>query len=216
MSGPVHRQPWFWAIVAAVVALFIFTLAIVASNRDAPDSTTVVQAPSPPNSPEIVPFPPPGTDTVPPPAEPTPPAPPTEPSPPVVRERTIIVERDGEEEASGEGESSRNQAPGRERSETAPAGRKAPRPQQSAPDTPSQREFRSTGMPVELRFEGESWKAAEERMIADPDAELRTIGMAEDGAEVYVRKGAKEPYDRILVPLLDEEGKYVEYRRPAH
>ncbi len=228
MSGPVHRQPWFWAILAAVVALFIFTMAIVASNRgDAPDSTTVVQAPSPPDSPEIVPFPPPGAPATPPPAEPTqpvepsPPAAPAEPtqpaSPPVVRERTIIIEReDGtreEGERAGEGAVTRHPSTTGKTGEPTPSERKSPKPAETAPAAPSQKEFRSTGMPMELRFEDRTWRAAEERTIADTTAELRTIGNAEDGAEVYVRKNAKEPYDRILVPLLDEEGKFVEYRR---
>lgn len=195
MSGPVQRQPWFWALLTAVAALFIFTMVIVAANRsdDRPDSTTVVQQPSPNDQPEVVPVPVPTPSTPPSATVPSTPAP---PAPPVVRERTIII-------------------PDNEKAKP-PAARTpepVPTPDPSTSRITEVKEFRSTGLPIEIRFEDRAWRASEERTVTDPTTELKSIGTTNDDAEVWVPATAVEPYDQVFIAVLDEEGKYVVYRK---
>lgn len=208
MSGPVQRRPWFWAALSAVAALFIFTIVIVAANRsdDGKDTTTIVRQPTEPESPQVVPVPVPPVSTSPLPASPSVPAAPPA-TPPVVRERTIIIPED---EAEKQRKATGQEASGKpERADRAPASE----PEAAAPRVTEIKEFRSTGLPAEIRFEERGWKATEERTVTEPASELKSIGTTEDGAEVWVPMQAIEPYEQIYVAVLDEDGKYVVYRK---
>src|SRR5262245_20356003 len=109
MPVVVYRQPWFWAVLVAVAAILGFVIVIAASSpdRNATDSTTIVQQPSStpePPEPQVVPVPTtpstPSTVTTPPaepvrperPAAPAKPAPAPKPQPPtIIREKTVII-----------------------------------------------------------------------------------------------------------------------------
>ena len=42
---------------------------------------------------------------------------------------------------------------------------------------------------------------------------LQAVGTAANGAEMFARPGESAPYQKVLVPVLAEAGKYVEYQR---
>jgi hypothetical protein len=182
MPVVVYRQPWFWAIIIAVVAILGFVVVIAASNdRTDTDSTTIVQQPAPANGTHVVPVPNGSTTTQPaPPAEPAEPAKPAEPR--IIRERQTII---------------------RERPVPVPV----PVPAEKPLDTS---DFQSTGLPRQMRFHDKTWQGATVSNIEA--TRLRPIGTNQDGAEVLVEVTATEPYDTVFIAVPDEAGAYVRYR----
>ena len=177
----VYRQPWFWAIVIAVVAILGFVVVIAASNTDrtATDSTTIVQQPSPSATPPVVPFP--GNTAEP--AEPSPPAEPAEPAlpPKVIREREVIVK---------------------------PVPVPVPA-QPSNPPALDTSEFQNTGLPKQMKFDDHAWKAT--TIAKMDARTLKSLGTTDTGVEIWVDLSAREPYTTIYVAVPDEDGAYVRY-----
>lgn len=211
MPVVVYRQPWFWAVVIAVVAILGFVVVIAASNRDRADSdtTTIVQQPAPDPGTNVVPVPGGTTQSQPAePAEPAEPVQPQEPAKPVQpsqpapqvteRERVIVREREVPVPVpvpSGEP----NQTPSRAPSTTppAPAG---------AGD-----EFQNTGLKRTLQFNNNAWRA--QSTVPMDETQLKSAGIAEDSTELFAEANAQEPYTTLYVPVPDQAGTYVRYSR---
>jgi hypothetical protein len=76
--------------------------------------------------------------------------------------------------------------------------------------TPGGDQFRDTGLAREIRFEDTAWRATSTVTMTAQD--LKSIGTAEDGSELFVSMDASAPYQNVLVPVPDEAGKYVSYQ----
>ncbi len=238
MPVVVYRQPWFWAVVIAVVALLTFGIVIAASgpNRDANDTTTVIQQPSPQPETAVVPVPTPGlggtgsagSTTAPTPAparpeeperpvRPATPPPTARPEPPqVIRERTVIIRegnRDKEPAANKPGTGS-----------TTPPLTPPPAPSDPDAGTDSsampggsgrvlaQDVFQRTGLPKEISFDTTRWQATRVVTVT-PDKRLTEAGTTEDGQSVMVSENAVAPFQTVLIATPDDPERYVEYRR---
>lgn len=206
MPVVIYRQPWFWAVIIAVVAVLGFVVVIAASNRDrAGDSTTIVQQPAPspsPNSP-IVPVPSTGSGnmTTPQPAQPEEPvrperpAEPAQPTTPQVKERVIV----------------------KEKAVPVPVPVPSPAPSNPMPSTtppgPSvaDDEFQNTGLQRTLRFNDATWRASS--TVPMDESQLRSAGISENSTELFVETNAREPFTMVYVPIPDQEGMYVRYNR---
>lgn len=198
MPVVIYRQPWFWAVVIAVVAVLGFVIAIGASSKDrtADNSTTIVQQPSPAPNPSVVPVPTPGANTPPPSAEPVQPVQPerpvepAKPAPPQVKERVIIKEKPVPVPVPV----------------TPPPG-----PKTTAPSTPGAADqFENTGLARTLRFNDRNWRASS--TVTMDETQLKSVGVSENSTELFAEMNATEPYTTLYVPVPDEAGKYVRYQ----
>lgn len=204
MPVPAYRQPWFWAVIVAVAAILGFVIVTAASNpeRNAGDSTTIVQQPSAAPEPQAVPVPvtpstPSSPSTVtPPPAEPVRPERPVAPAKPapapkptVIKEKTVII-REGHPST----------APVPPGPQATPAPTPAP-----APGT-----FLDTGMPKDLTFNDSTFRAQDTTTMTQD--QLKSIGTAADGTELFVSANATEPYQSVLAVVPGETDKYVRYQ----
>jgi outer membrane biosynthesis protein TonB len=196
MPVVIYRQPWFWAVIIAVVAILGFVIVTAASNKDraADSSTTIVQQPAPSTTPNpaVVPVPTPSVTPSTPsqPVSPVPPVKPVEPAkpaPPVVKEKVIVKEK--------------------------PVPVPVPVPSTPSTSTPSSNgtadQFGHTGVSRTLRLEGQRWKA---NGTVDMDAtQLKSAGVSENSTEMFADTNATEPYTTLYVPVPDQAGKYVRF-----
>jgi hypothetical protein len=216
MPVVVYRQPWFWGLIVALCALLVFGVVSLASNsnREEPQSTTIVQQPAPPpapspSSPAIIPVPGPSVSSIPPapPVRPVEPARPAEPKsatgsglptiikqvPQIIKEKTVVI---------------REKAPAKpDSSNSSPNGLSPSGPASGAPSL-----FQDTGLPKEFRFEDGRWRAMGTVTIADSST-LQSAGTSDDGQALWARSTATEPYTTLLVQVPEEMGRYVQYRK---
>lgn len=198
----VYRQPWFWGVMIALVAVFAGAIMINASSpRQNREDTTIVQQPAPASNPAVVATVPttvPTTSTFPATPAPVSPAPtartvaPARPAPPViVREKTVIIHDRGGDNP-----------------DNAPAAQGP-----TSTTVPAADQFQATGLPKRLRYDDARWRATSTTVVVDPDVNLTSIGTTEDGTQLFVKPGAAEPYQTVLAPVAEEPGTYVEYHR---
>jgi outer membrane biosynthesis protein TonB len=192
MPVVIYRQPWFWAVIVAIVAIMGFVIVTAASSRDhaADSSTTIVQQPTPTTTPNpaVVPVPTPSvTPSMPTtpvsPVPPVKPAEPAKPAPPVVKEKVIVKEQ--------------------------PVPVPVPVPTPGIPSNGNRDEFGNTGVSRRLRLDGQRWKA---NATIDMDAtQLKSAGISENSTEMFADTNATEPYTTLYVPVPDQAGKYVRF-----
>ena len=190
MPVVIYRQPWFWAVIIAVAAVLGFVVVIAASNRDraAENSTTIVQQPSAPDTPTIVPTPAPETPsgiTPPAPVEPERPERPEDPAkpapPPTVKERVIIREK------------------------------AVPVPVPAPPGANDNEEFQDTGLKRGLKWEDATWRASNK--VTMDETQLKSAGMTENSTELFVEVNAVPPFSTVYVPVPDHAGTFVRYNK---
>jgi len=223
-----YRQPWFWAVIVAVAAIFIFGMVIAASgpNRQAGgDTTTVVQqpAPAPAENETYIPVPVPAPSASAPSATPAPPVQPARPAQPekpakervIVKEQPKIIHKETvvirdrapeKDDASRSADRNRDAAP----AEDDPAS-SLPGPRSGAGPVVALDTFQTTGLPKRMSFNDSEWKA--NRIVTVVPDKLKDAGTAEDGQALMVSMNATEPYATVLVAIPNETDKYVEYKK---
>ena len=76
----------------------------------------------------------------------------------------------------------------------------------------SRLEYRNTGLPETISYNGRVWRATGAPIAPMPNREYVSAGTLETGEKVLVPRGTQTPYQRIYLATADGE-KYVAYRR---